>query len=114
MKAAIIIAVITVWITLLTLAIREERAERAKITPTPPPGFHLKLEETPPKIYFYNVLLPDGTKLVFKGTEIHGQGLCTEIMLNGRLDTRICNSHLITEAIGEIVPSPSPLPEKEM
>lgn len=48
-------------------------------------------------LHVYNVILAN-EKVAFQGTEIRGNEFCTEIILNNRVDTRICQPHLITEA----------------
>jgi len=54
-----------------------------------------------PPVYRYKVLFGEDNASVFNGTSIKSNGLCTEIYLNGRLDTVVCGARYVTEMLPE-------------
>ena len=66
----------------------------------------------PPMVRDYKLMLSDGTIVMMKGTEIRGSSFCTDVILGGRVDTRICMPHAITEVTLVPVTAPTPEPER--
>lgn len=50
------------------------------------------------QVHFYRVTFTnDGSSAVLKGESIRSAGMCSEVILNGRVDTVFCTGHVITE-----------------
>lgn len=63
-----------------------------------------------PIVHKYNLWLANGEKSEFRGERIESNGWCSLIHLNGRVDTIVCQAHLITEALEPEVPGPEGTP----
>ena len=50
-----------------------------------------------PVVHQYKIVTQDGGTSVMAGTSIRSNGFCVDIMLNGRVDTIVCNPKYITE-----------------